>query len=314
MSRPRLLSILAVTALLSPAAASQSFVNFETPHVHPLDLTPDGTRLLAVNTPDDRLEVFDVSGAGVTQLGTVQVGLDPVSVRARSNGEVWVVNQISDSVSVVDLATMRVRATLDTDDEPADVAFAGTPQRAFVSCSQASTVLVFDPADLAAAPVTVPIDAEDPRALAVSPDGTRVYVAVFDSGNGSTVLGGGGQQGGNLAFPPNVVNDAAGPYGGVNPPPNSGGSFSPPQNPNNATAPKGSLIIKKDAGGQWMDDNNGNWTSLVSGAQAAKSGRPVGWDLPDRDVAVIDAATLGVTWVNRLMNINMAIAVNPADG
>ena len=211
MSRSRLLSSLAAAALLAPAAAAQSFVNFETPHCHPLELTPDGSRLLAVNTPDDRLEVFDVSGPAVTHVGAIAVGLDPVSVRARSNGEVWVVNQISDSVSVIDLATLRVRATLDTDDEPADVVFAGAPQRAFVSCGNASTVLVFDPANLAAAPTTVAIDAEDPRAMAGSPDGTRVYVAVFDSGNGSTVLGGGGMTGGNLSFPPNVVNDAAGP-------------------------------------------------------------------------------------------------------
>ena len=309
--RPALLLVAA--ALLSPAGLSQSFVNFETPHVHPLELTPDGSRLLAVNTPDNRLQVFDVSGAGVVPVGAVQVGLDPVSVRARSNTEVWVVNQISDSVSVVDLATLRVRATLDTDDEPCDVVFAGAPQRAFVSCGQASTVLVFDPANLAAAPVTVALDAEDPRAMAVSADGTKVYVAVFNSGNGSTVLGGGGT-GTNLAFPPNVVNDAAGPWGGVNPPPNSGAAFVPPQNPNNPAPPKVSLIVKKDTGGQWMDDNGGNWTSLVSGAQADKSGRLPGWDLPDRDVAVIDASSLAVTWVTRLMNVNMALAVNPADG
>src|SRR6185436_5176659 len=136
MPRSRLLSVLTAAALLAPAAAAQTFVNFETPHVHPLDLTPDGSRLLAVNTPDDRLEIFDVSGPAVTLVGAVPVGLDPVSVRARSNGEVWVVNQISDSVSVIDLATLRVRATLDTDDEPCDVVFAGSPQRAFVSCGQ----------------------------------------------------------------------------------------------------------------------------------------------------------------------------------
>lgn len=40
--------------------------------------------------------------------GAVPVGLDPVAVRARTNTEAWVVNHISDSVSVVDLATMSV--------------------------------------------------------------------------------------------------------------------------------------------------------------------------------------------------------------
>ena len=142
-----LLPLIAVAALALPAAA-QSFVNFETPHVHPMDMTPDGTTLLLVNTADNRLEVFDVSGAAVLHVDSIPVGLDPVSVRARSDTEAWVANQLSDSVSVVDLPTGRVRATLDTDDEPADVVFAGTTERAFVSFSQANTVMVFDPADL----------------------------------------------------------------------------------------------------------------------------------------------------------------------
>jgi hypothetical protein len=33
---------------------AQTFVNFETPHVNPLALTPAGTRQLAVNTADIR--------------------------------------------------------------------------------------------------------------------------------------------------------------------------------------------------------------------------------------------------------------------
>jgi hypothetical protein len=40
----------------------------------------------------------------------------------------------------------------------------------------------------------------------------------------------------------------------------------------------------------------------------------VGWDLSDNDLAVIDAATLGVTYTKHLMNICMAVAVNPASG
>jgi YVTN family beta-propeller protein len=305
---------LRLTAVLfaGTVAAAQNFVHWESPHVSPLALTPDKTRLLAVNTADDRLEVFDVTGILPQRLEAVQVGLDPVSVRARSNTEAWVVNHVSDTVSVVDLVTGRVRATLDTDDEPCDVVLAGTPERAFVSCSQANTVLVFDPTNLAAAPVRLTILGEDPRMLAVSPDGSKVYAAIFESGNGSTVLGGGGMA--NIGFPPNVVSDPTGPYGGVNPPPNSGTSFVPPKNPSTPIAPKVSLIVKKNDLGQWMDDNAHDWTDLVSGPNAAKSGRPVGWDLYDHDLAVIDTGSLAVSYVPRLMNVNMALAVNPASG
>jgi YVTN family beta-propeller protein len=319
VSRRTFAAVCGTIALLAapPAWSQGSFVNWESPHVHPLELGADGETLLAVNTADNRLELFDVSTGTPVPLGSIPVGLDPVSVRARTSrgnhGEAWVANHLSDSVSVVDLATRRVVATLACDDEPADVIFAGTPERAFVSCSQANTVLVFDPEDLDEAPTRVAIGAEDPRALAKSPDGEKVYVAVFESGNGSTILGGGGTLGAGF-FPPNVVNHPSGPYGGQNPPPNQGASFNPPINPALPAPPRVGLIVKQDSIGRWLDDNAGNWTSLVSGANAALSGRPIGWQLLDRDVAVLDADTLSVSYVERLMNACMAIAVNPSSG
>ncbi len=300
-------------AIVAPAAAAQnSFVNWESAQVHPLDLTPDGTKLLAVNTADARLLVYDVTGASLVLLSEIPVGLDPVSVRARSNTSAWVVNQISDSVSVVDLSSGNVVATLRTGDEPADVVFAGSPERAFVSCGGANKLLVFDPANLGALPAEIPIVGDQPRALARSLDGTKVYAAIFESGNHSTMLGGGSVM--NIGFPPNVVNDPAGPYGGVNPPPNSGTSFNPPISAGLPVPPKVGLIVKKNAAGQWLDDNAHDWTDMVSGANAAASGRPVGWDLADDDVAVIDTLSLGVSYAHGLMNICMGIAVNPANG
>ena len=60
------------------------FVNFETPHLHPIDLVPGGSALLAVNTADNRLETFSLVSGLPRPAGSVGVGLDPVSVRARS--------------------------------------------------------------------------------------------------------------------------------------------------------------------------------------------------------------------------------------
>ncbi|MCW5767643.1 MAG: hypothetical protein KIT19_03090 [Phycisphaeraceae bacterium] len=307
---------LAATLSITEASAQPTFVNFETPPVHPITLTPDQSRLLVVNLADARLEVFSIVAGLPIPIGSIPVGYDPVSVRARSNSEAWVVNHISDTVSIIDLNAMRVIRTLRTDDEPCDVVFAGIPERAFVSCSQANTVLVFDPSNLAAAPIRIPLLAEDPRAMAISPDGTKVYVAAYESGNRTTILGGGidPAAAGTLAFPPNVVNDAAGPWGGVNPPPNDGMAFTPPLAPGLPTPPRVGMIVRQNSAGQWMDDNGGDWTSLVSGPDAAKSGRPVGWGLYDHDVAVIDTATLSVSYITDLMNINMAIATNPATG
>ncbi|WP_205519516.1 hypothetical protein [Pyxidicoccus caerfyrddinensis] len=309
----RAVVLLSLLAVLAPGAsrASSSFVNWEDPHVHPLELTPDGSRLLAVNTADNRLMVFDLtSKRGPELVASIPVGLDPVSVRARSNSEAWVVNHISDSVSIVDLRNGYVRATVQTDDEPADVIFAGRPQRAFITCSQVNRVLVVDPHRPDKEPKRITLKGEDPRALAASADGRFVYAAIFESGNGSTLIGGGSLI--PEAFPPNGVGDARGPYGGINPPPNAGTAFVPALNPANPPPPAVGLIVKKDARGRWMDDNRGDWTDLVSGAHASASGRPTGWDMPDRDLAIIDTDTLGVTYATRLMNLNMALAVHPS--
>ncbi len=305
---------LALSVSFTPALGGpqQSFTNWETPHVSPIQLSDSGERLFVCNTADGRLEVLDVTGPSPVALFDVPVGIDPVSVRQRTANEVWVVNSISDSISVVDLSRRLVIRTIDTDDEPADVVFAGTPERAFVSCSQPNTVLVIDPAAPTATPVRLQIEGEEPRAMQRSADGSKVYVAIFESGNGSTILGGGLDQ--SIPFLNNVVSDPAGPYGGQNPPPNDGTGFEPAMTPGNPTPPPVGLIVKKDSQNRWMDDNGGNWTELVSGPQAQRSNRPMGWDVLDNDVAIIDTQTLGVTYAERLMNINMALAVHPISG
>ncbi|MEO0425592.1 MAG: hypothetical protein AAF184_24875, partial [Pseudomonadota bacterium] len=301
-------ALLAGLLTATSLASAQSFINFETPQVAPLAMTPSGERLLAVNTADGRLEVFSLESGAPVLVGEVPVGVDPVTVRARGNSRAWVVNHVSDSISIVDLENLRVVATLQTGDEPADVVFAGNPVRAYVSCSQANRLQVFDPSNLAAPPLEVPINGEDPRALSVSPDGSEVYVAVFESGNASTIIAGSHTA---LALP---LNDNDGPYGGQEPVPNDGTQISPPMNPDNPAPPRTSLLVKKTVDGRWMDDNSGDWTEFVSGSLSRRSERVEGWDMPDRDLAVIDTDTLEVRYVRRLMNHNMAMAVNPDSG
>jgi Asp-tRNA(Asn)/Glu-tRNA(Gln) amidotransferase A subunit family amidase len=66
--------------------------------------------VLVCNTAAATLDVFNISGASPVLIGSIPVGLDPVSVRAFDANQAWVVNHISDSVSVVDLAAMRAVA------------------------------------------------------------------------------------------------------------------------------------------------------------------------------------------------------------
>ena len=124
-------ALLAADALALPPA----FINFESGQVRPLALSPDGSKLFAVNTPDAQLEIFDVTASGLVPSGSVAVGMEPVAVAARSNSEVWVVNHLSDSVSIVSLSgTPEVTRTLLVGDAPRDIVFAGTGgNRAFIT-------------------------------------------------------------------------------------------------------------------------------------------------------------------------------------
>src|SRR5262249_46061551 len=136
LTRASMIVILLASGVASTASAA-SFVEFESGQVRPLALSPDRTRLFALNTPDNRLEIFDVGATGgLVHTGSVPVGLEPVAVAARTNGEVWVVNHLSDSVSIVDVSInpARVIRTLLVGDEPRDIVFAGTGgNRAFIT-------------------------------------------------------------------------------------------------------------------------------------------------------------------------------------
>src|SRR4029077_19047476 len=195
------LLLAAITVAVGAADGLAAFTTFESGHVRPLAMSPDGTRLFAVNTPDDQLEVFAVSPVtgALTHQASVPVGLEPVAVAARSDTEVWVVNHLSDSVSVVDLggASPRVARTRLAGDEPRDIVFAGTGgNRAFITAAHRgqnsgvpptdlttaglgrADVWIFDATNLGSTRGGTPLKVlsffgDTPRALAASPSGNR---------------------------------------------------------------------------------------------------------------------------------------------
>jgi YVTN family beta-propeller protein len=291
-----------------PALAG--YTNFESSHVHPITLTPSKGRLLAVNTPDAVLEVFTVRPDGtLAALRAIPVGLEPVSVRARTDSEAWVVNSLSDSVGVVDLDTGATIRTLSVGNEPADVVFANG--RAFISVSQEDAVKVYDLSNLDAAPTTVSLFSNRPRALAVSNSGDKVYAAALLSGNRTTVVHSGiveaNQQ---LLVPPLLTqlglnemrcNGAPPPRPPLPPGIDRNPELTDPAPP--AKPPVG-LIVKWDpTSGQWKDEAGQDWTHCLP------------YRLPDHDLFVLDAAPPhSVTTVQGLGTNLFEVSVNPGNG
>jgi YVTN family beta-propeller protein len=329
------LGVLAVCSVAADPAAA-AFTTFETGPVRPVAMSPDGNKLFVANIPDARLEIFTITAGGLTHAGAVPVGLEPCAVAARTNSEVWVVNHLSDSVSIVDVAATppRVIRTLLVGDEPRDIVFAGASgNRAFITTAhrgqqrtdmsiagvpgsgdpQLTTagvnradVWVFDAANLGSTFGGTPISivtlfGDTPRALAVTPDGSTVYAAVFHSGNRTTTVSEGAvcdTSSGNING--NLVQGAC-TIEGVGMP---GGLPLPHRNVAGDVRPEVGLIVKYD-GTHWLDELGRNWDSAVK------------FNLPDKDVFAINANATPpaqTTFWTGVGTIMFNMAVNPVNG
>ena len=259
-----------VKAVAQGPAASPTF---EGPQVHPLALTPDGTRLLAVNTPNATLSIFYLLGETPVLAAEIPVGLEPVSVTVRNNREAWVTNWLSDSVSVVDLLTGSVTRTFDVGDEPTDIVFAGKQREmAFVCVSGLSQVKVFDPESPSAAPQIITIRGKQPRALSRDAAGTQVFVSVFESGNNTTAVG----------------DDNVKLAGGLPPPAIPMSNSLPP-------APITALITKWN-GANWVDERGDNrWNQFLP------------YRLADVDLVTLDASGATVTTSREITGVGTII-------
>lgn len=291
--------------------ARGAYVNFESSHVHPITLTPSGDRLLAVNTPDALLEVFTVTASGgLAREFSVPVGLEPVTVAARTNTEAWVVNTLSDTVSIVDLTQRTTLRTLSVGDEPTDVVFASG--RAFVAVSQEDAVKVYDLSNLSAAPVVKSLFSRDIRALAVSNDHTKVYAVAQRSGNQTTVVNANVLFGGASSLDPARLsalglNDmtCSGPAPGY--PPLPPGVVRNPAltDPMDGIPKVGLIVTWSDARGRWEDER---------GAAGPSWNGCLPFRLLDQDLFVIDASTLAVSHIDHLGTTLFDVSVNPANG
>jgi len=282
------------------------FINFESGQVRPLALSPDGKLLFVANTPANCLEIYSVAGDQLKRVSAVQVGLEPVAVAVRNNNEIWVVNHLSDSVSVIDIASAPyVKRTIQVGDEPRDIVFAGSNgNRAFITTAHRgqnhleftldelrkpgigrADVWIFDAEKInrerlfkKPEPLSIlSLFTDTPRALAVSADKKTVYAAGFLTGNQTTVLD---------EF--NTDHQKALPNTDIN----------------GVAAPRSGLIVKFN-GSKWLDDAGKDWSETVM------------LSLPDKDVFAIDAEAIEPTITREYAQVGTVLfnmAVNPVSG
>lgn len=291
----------------------------------------DGNTLFAVNTPANTLDIFTVNNNGfINYSSSVSVGLDPVAVAVKSATEIWVVNHLSDSISIIDLSGNhpRVKQTLLVGDEPRDIVFAGdAKQRAFITTAhrgqnspygpsqmpnnpaQATTagsgradVWVFDADNTGTslggnAETIITLFTDTPRALAVSTDGKTVYAAGFLTGNQTTTITEGGICDGGSNAASCVLNDNSVAPGGLSAP-----------NANNtgvAQNETGLIVRFNKNNNKWEDEEQRDWTQQVN------------FNLPDFDVFSIDATATPPVQTAAISSVGTALfnmVVNPSNG
>ena len=263
--------------LVSNPQLGQDFVHFESQQVHPVTLTPDGSRLVVCNTPDNHVTVFSLTGDEPEKIAEIPVGLEPVSVACPDDSTVWVVNSVSDDISIVNLNIAHTVNTLRVGDGPADVVFANG--KAYVSIAEQDLVKVFDPATLTEAAAPIPIGGRLPKALARSADGSKVFVAVLMAGNRTSQVPAALMPPDSMPVDPDL-----------------------PMEPGLPAAPHRGLIVQQ-SGNNWYDMYGNLWNSKLK------------FSMPDVDVAEISTASNTVSRnFSGVGSTVFNLAVSPTDG
>ncbi|HEY0894185.1 MAG TPA: hypothetical protein VGE32_14090, partial [Cellvibrio sp.] len=203
--------------------AERDYTLFEEDPVRPVAALENSGYVAALNVPDDYLELFAPAKSGLKHCASVKVGMRPVAIgvitETQQHARLWVVNHLSDSISIVDINLKKCSASLvDTiavGDEPRDIVVANTPvgKRVFVSMAHRgqthpdkgtrnwqdlirtgaenaakdrpaglADVAVFDPANPATVQI-VNLFTDTPRALTLgAPNAAGYHTQVFAAG------------------------------------------------------------------------------------------------------------------------------------
>jgi len=132
-----------------------------------------GTNLYAVNTDSD--SVTKLNADTLAQLWENVVEDEPTTVAVASNGNIWVVNQNSDKISVINSSGTDVATyTMPRGSRPFGIAFNPAGTQVYVTLEATGRLLKLS-TTTGAIVSNIAVGA-DPRGIAVSGDGSKIYV------------------------------------------------------------------------------------------------------------------------------------------
>lgn len=172
---------------------------------HNVQITADGTRLLAVGDPASdghghsqasaahsaseakgRLLVYDTARLEAGPMASIRVGSHPAHVIADGKGQrAFVTNSGDDTVMVVDLAQKSLVRTIRTGRYPHGLRMSPDGSEVYAANVQDGSVSVIDTAKLVEA-ARVPVG-RTPVQVGFTPDGTRVYTSLRDENSVAVV-------------------------------------------------------------------------------------------------------------------------------
>jgi YVTN family beta-propeller protein len=158
-------SVLVASACVGP---SPNFV---------LDTGPTNQKAFVLDTTDNVVRVVDLSTTAIAG-NQPTVGSNPVWAAISADGtQVYVANQGSNTISVINIASQTVVATVPTGSGPSFVTVDRTLNRVYVSNSTDNSVSIYDAAQSPMSLLRTVTVGNSPQSIAVLRDGTRAYVA-----------------------------------------------------------------------------------------------------------------------------------------
>ncbi|HEY6003994.1 MAG TPA: beta-propeller fold lactonase family protein [Anaeromyxobacter sp.] len=150
------------------------------------DLLPDGRTLVVSNEESASASIVDIPAARV--VATVRVGAEPEGVAVAPGGRtVAVACESENRVDFLEPSTRRVVARVPTCKRPRMVAFTRDGALAFATCELEAAIQVIDARARQPAGLIELAPGSRPMGLAMSPDGTRLYVSNGRAGTVSAI-------------------------------------------------------------------------------------------------------------------------------